>query len=82
MRLNSTSFNPINRGAVYSALSIHNVLYNDTLFQASLANSLLGYTGGVFGMMRSSEYVFYNDTFDDSNISGVETNINDFYTIY
>lgn len=82
MRVNSTSFSPINRGAVYSALSIHNVLYNDTSFQASLANSLLGYTGAIFGMMRSSEYVFYNDTFNDSNISGVETNINDYYSIY
>ena len=83
MRVNSSSFTPANRGDVYSALSVYNILYNDTLFQASNPNnSLLGYTGAVFSMMRSSEYVFYNDTFDDSNISGVESNINTYYSIY
>ena len=80
--INGLSFSGT-RGDIKTAMSTQSLIYLDySLFNYQGTGARLGYQdAGIFRMYQMQELIFYT-TDQSSNRSGIETNINDFYTIY
>ena len=79
-RKNGVNVNYANRGQVYIALT------NQSLMRLTANTSLwtqfrIGYNSGGFNTYRLQEIIIFHSD-ESSNEVGIETNINDFYSIY
>jgi len=80
--VNGSSFSGT-RGDIKTAMSTQSLIYLDySLFNYQGTGPRLAYQdAGSFRMYQMQELIFYT-TDQSSNQGGIETNINDFYTIY
>lgn len=85
VELNDATFSPSNRGDIYTAFSNQFLLgFNASSFTFQNNNLSLGYNHSNpigFSMLSSQEIVIY-DSDQSSNRTGIESNINGFYSIY
>jgi hypothetical protein len=81
-RLDGASWSPATRGDVYSAISTAARLITWDTTAPSSENALnLGYNADIANMLLHQELIFYKSD-QSSNVSGIESNINAYYSIY
>jgi len=82
LRKNAITFSPTTRRDIFNALSSQSLLYDDTNFNFVGSSFGTGFGGGGsgFGFYQLQEMIIYPST--NTEITGIETNINDFYSIY
>lgn len=76
---NGVEFTSYTRGDYYNNLSSQSVFSTNINFSSMNAHLRMGFSS--FTMYNTQEFVLY-DSNESSNRSGIETNINDFYSIY
>jgi len=76
---NSVEFTSYTRGDYYDYLSSQSVFSTNINFSSMNAYLRMGFSS--FTMYNTQEFVLY-DSDESSNRTGIETNINDFYSIY
>ena len=77
--VNGVLFSSYTRGDYYSNLNTQSVFTTNINFSSMNENLKMGWS--TYSMYNTQEFVLY-DSNQSSNRSGIETNINDFYSIY
>jgi len=80
-RLDGASFSPANRGAVYTAIASGNHMLNFYTDYTSAFLGRFGYPTTTIAMFALQEAIFYpSDQFTSGNLSGIETDISNFFS--
>jgi hypothetical protein len=80
-RLDGASFSPANRGAVYTAIASGNHMLNFYTDYTSAFLGRFGYPTNTSAMFALQEAIFYpSDQFTSGNLSGIETDISNFFS--
>jgi len=80
-RLDGASFSPANRGAVYTAIASGNHMLNFYSDYTSAFLGRFGYPTTTIAMFALQEAIFYpSDQFTSGNLSGIETDISNFFS--
>ena len=82
VRANSNSVTTLTRGNIFTLTTNQALLYDNVDYNFTSVNSIIGYNNGNSGLANYSlqELIIY--TSSQTNIIDIETNINDFYSIY
>lgn len=82
VRINASAVSTLTRGNIFTLTTNQALFYDDVDYNFSGANSIIGYNNGGSSVACYSlqELIIY--TSSQTNITDIETNINDFYSIY
>jgi len=82
LRRNANLFQPTNRQGVFNALINQSLIYEDTTYNFNTSTNGIGYANNSFqsGFYQIQELIIYPSS--NSEITGIETNINSYYNIY